>query len=398
MRRLYPIFCSFLCFLVVTSALGQKSKSQLEAEKRENLKKIKETERILAETKTEKSATIGQLNAINIQIEAREGLINAISEEIGLLDSEIQEINLVMNAMERDLKDLKKEYAAMVYAASKANSGMSQIVFLFSAESFNQLLRRLQYMKQYAEVRENQVYLIEKVRASLDQQRQSVQGKRIEKKSLLAQQIEENKNLLQIKNKQKHVIYALSKREKELKGELADRKVAVDKLDKLIADLVRKEIEAARAAELANRVNTEAVELSSLFEKSRAKMLWPVSSGFVSSKFGRHPHPIFKGVVTENMGIDIQTKKDEKVRSVFDGKVTAIAAVPGMHNVVIVQHGQYHTVYAKLKNVYVQSGQYVKAKDLIGEVYTDKDGVSELQFQVWKDNEKINPQSWLTSR
>jgi septal ring factor EnvC (AmiA/AmiB activator) len=100
-------------------------------------------------------------------------------------------------------------------------------------------------------------------------------------------------------------------------------------------------------------------------------------------------------VEVDNLGVGIQTNKDENVRSVFDGKVKAVASVPGMNNVVIVQHGQYHTVYARLKTVNVKTGQEVKAKEVLGAVYTDKDGITELQFQVWKNDQKLDPQAWL---
>ena len=108
--------------------------------------------------------------------------------------------------------------------------------------------------------------------------------------------------------------------------------------------------------------------------------------GFISQRFGRHNHPVLKGVVVENRGIDIQTAQGATARAIFEGKVVTVASVPGMNNIVMIQHGEYFTVYAKLKTVNVKQGQKVNAKDVIGTVYTNSEGTTELQFQIWKNS------------
>jgi murein DD-endopeptidase MepM/ murein hydrolase activator NlpD len=122
-------------------------------------------------------------------------------------------------------------------------------------------------------------------------------------------------------------------------------------------------------------------------------MLWPVASGFISSKFGQHQ--VYKQVKLENSGVEIQTKENELVRSVFDGEVRRVFFMPGMNNVVMIQHGQYFTVYARLKDVSVQAQQKVKSKEAIGTVFTNKEGVSELHFEIWKNDKKLDPEQWL---
>jgi septal ring factor EnvC (AmiA/AmiB activator) len=125
---------------------------------------------------------------------------------------------------------------------------------------------------------------------------------------------------------------------------------------------------------------------------------WPVTKGFISDRFGRKPHPVLKGIYVENQGVDIQTTAGEGVRTVYAGIVQDVASMPGMNNVVAIQHGDYFTIYAKLRSVSVRVGQHVKAREAIGTVATDKNGVSEIQFQIWKEFTKLNPESWLTPR
>lgn len=314
---------SFIIILILccsgSAAFAQQSKSQLEKEKLENLKRIKEAERILQQTTTERKSTLGQLNALNQQILAREGLASSIRDEISLLDNQITEIGSIVASMEQDLANLKKEYASMVYAASKIDRSYDKLIFIFSSSTFRQFIMRMKYLEQYSEVRKNQVEQIQKVTDALVGQRQSAQNKKVEKSALLEQQITENNNLMALRKEQTKLISRLNQEESALQKELQNRKQAVARLDKLIADLVKAEIARAKAEEAKGNVarTPEASRLSENFADNKKKLFWPVESGFISGKFGTHPHPILKGVMTDNPGIEIQTNQSEVIRAVW---------------------------------------------------------------------------------
>ena len=142
----------------------------------------------------------------------------------------------------------------------------------------------------------------------------------------------------------------------------------------------------------------ETALLSSSFSGNRGRLPWPVSRGFISQRFGRHPHPVLKNVTVENRGVDIQTGAGEPVRACFDGKVLTIANIAGMNTIVMIQHGDFFTVYAKLRGVSVREGQRVSAREVIGTVATDGEGTSEVQFQVWHNSVNLNPETWLGHR
>lgn len=400
---------SFLFIVIFLFALpaASQSKTDLEKQKQENLRKIKEAENILAQTKNKKEATLGQLAALNNQIEASQQLILTINQEIGLLDSEISQLGSIVQALQNDLSKLKAEYAEMVYTSYKANKGFSKLTFLFSAPTFNQLFMRLNWMEQYSGARRMQVKQITKVRESLQSQQARVKSKREEQKELLDEQLSQSQNLLALKQQQSQVVSKLNARENQVQKDIADRKNSLKKLDALIAKLVKEEIEKARAeAAAAAKKNAgstagnanmpltpEVAAISTSFAGARTKLLWPVSSGFVSTKFGEHQ--VYKQVKLESSGVEIQTKEDESIRAVFDGQVRRVFFMPGMNNVVMIQHGQYFTVYARLKEVNVEPMQQVKAKEILGKVYTSKEGVSEVHFEIWKNNQKMDPEQWL---
>ena len=298
-------------------------------------------------------------------------------------------------ALESDLGKLKEEYAAMVYASYKANWGLGKLTYLFSSATFNQLTRRMKYLEQYAKARKTQAQEIEIVSEELRKQRDEVISKKEQQGDLLKVQIAENQKLLTLKGKQSGLVSELSKKDKELKKELNDRKSAIKKINDLIATEIK--LETSKKSSATAKIDLS--KLSATFEKNRYKMPWPVDKGFISMKFGKHPHPVLKGEFEYNKGVIIQTQKSEKVKAVFDGKVRVVQkGIPLYKNMLIIKHGEYFTLYAYLDEVNVKVGQAVSTQDIIGEVLTNKEGVSQLQFEVWKNTTNLNPEKWLKNR
>lgn len=391
------VFIVPLIFLISFGAFAQKSKTQLQKEKQESLKKIEETERILTETGEQKKNSLGELSALNQRIRQQESLIKSIQNEISLLNSDINQKSEIISTLEDDLVNLKKEYAAMLFSSQKASGKLNKLMFLFSSTSFDQLLMRLKYMEQYSAARKDQAEVITRIQSILSDQVKETQSIKDEKSALLSDQLKENHQLASLKQKQNTLIRSLEKQEKQLKVELEQTKKAVAKLDKLINDIIKEELaRAAREAEASKSTKkAEAVvAMSATFQGNKAKFSWP-ASGFVSQKFGRQNHPVLKSIILQNDGINIQTKQNEKVMAIFEGEVRAVAFIPSIGNSVIISHGDYFTVYSGLKEVLVNKGQKVKTNQEIGQVLTNSDGISELRFQIRKNTAPVDPEQWL---
>ena len=382
-----------LSILISSGAFAQKNKAQLEKEKKEHAIRILEAEKILKSTEKKKRATVGQLNAINQQIKSREALIGTIREEINWYNRKILDDEQIIEALNADLESLRREYAVMVYAGYKASQNQDKLTFLFSSDSFNKFLMRLKYYEQYGKSRRYQASQIVKVEDILRIEISGFEHTKTEKEALLAEEIKERNKLGELKKKQKVLVTSLTIKEKELKKELASRKKAVTELNALIDKMIREEIAAKTAAE-----TTASMAISDSFAGNRQRLPWPVNEGFISSGFGKHNHPVYKKLIIDNKGVYIQTKPEEKITAVFDGKVSAIVTIPGMNKAVIIQHGEYRTVYANLKSVSVEMNQLVRINDQIGKVYTKNDGDSELFFQIWKNTSILNPLQWLSKR
>ena len=64
MLRNYSIFLFIIISISSYQVFSQQTRQSLEREKNENIRKIKEGEKILNETETVKRATIGKLNVV----------------------------------------------------------------------------------------------------------------------------------------------------------------------------------------------------------------------------------------------------------------------------------------------------------------------------------------------
>ncbi len=420
---------------------AQKTRQQLEKEKRENLEKMEEVRNILNQTTTQKRANIGQLRALNRQIETQNKKIDLISEDIDLMNSELNELENARKELDGDLAGLKTEYAKMIYMTSKRNNDLSMLSFLFSAPSFNQFWARYKYLRQYTNERQKQVTEIKRVKQLMIDKTERITGKKVDQQEALKSKVAENKNLETLKSKKNEVVKELGTRESELKEELADIRKANHDLESSITNIIRREIQerrarekaaareraereriAAKAAELAAKaahskgeevvkvepkaeptpaseptnsegMNEAEVALASSFEASKGKLPWPVKSGFISDHYGENEY--IAGQPVKNDGIGIQTKEGEPVRAVYDGIVVAVQWQGIYHYSVAIQHGNFYSIYTKLKGVSVKVGQKVKNREPIAIVATNKDGVSEINFQIWKNANKNNPENWL---
>lgn len=410
--RIY-LFLILICFgipQIGLQAQTKKTRAQLEKEKTDIQKRLAEFDQILKRTAETKKSSIGQLNAVNKQLQTRITFINTLSREVSLLNTEIKETENAIGALEKDLKNLKEEYSGMIYTSSKLNSGLTMTAFIFSSTTFKQFYMRLKYLKQYSDARKKQVELINKKTEELAFQRKTLEEKKSEKQVVLNQEQQQKQKLDQAKKEQQGIVNDLSKQEQDLRKKIAAAKKQQENLNSMIKRIIEEEIrlaeaEARKKNSTANRssgssipLTPEAAALSSSFAGNRGKLPWPVESGFISKRFGTHPHPTLKGISEDNDGIDIQTRPNSEVRSVFDGEVTKIFTVPGYGGTIVVKHGEYYTMYSKLKVISVKSGDKVKAKQVLGQVYTNKEGVAEVHFETWKGLQPMDPSIWLAGR
>lgn len=389
---------------------NKRKQKELEQQRKKKEEEIALTKRLLNQTEKEKKKSLNQLHLLNKQIGMRESLIQTVNQEIEGIDGQIFSKRADIEAILADLKVRKKEYAEMVYLAYKNKRVFDPLTFVLSASSFHQAARRIEFLRSLSASRTLQMELIRQTQENLEEELAQLEGIRIEKSSLVSKKEEEKTELEQDKKEENQLVGNLKSKEKELKKELKEKQKAAKKLDDAIARIIREEIERARKEEETRQkkegktekkgtdlaMTPEAVALSASFTANKGKLPWPVEKGFIIRSFGEHRHPTLPNVKTVNNGIDIVTTDGSNARAVFQGEVRAIFNVPGMQNAVMINHGEFFTVYTHLETVTVKKGDKVTTKQNLGKVYKDpEDGKSIVHFELWQGNVKQNPETWI---
>ena len=454
------LVCSGITFQWV---FAQTKKAELTSRRTELNSEIARTKQLIKEYQTDQRNASAELTLLNEQIRLREELIQSINSEVGTIDGEIQTGEGRVGELDSTIQDLKAEYAKMIYNSYKQRSSYSKIAFILSSTDFFQALKRVQLLKQYAESRKFHSQQMKNAQQEIAENISMLEGNKQTKLALSSDEQNERNEIALNKSEQQKKLEFLKTEEGKLREVQREKELERRQLTAKIEEVVRQEIAAesermrkkeaerarlaeekkkeearrlaanAKAASNASasasgsstpvKTNTpvavvtppkvvekpaakiesapEVVLASTVFEQNKGSLPWPVSSGAIGSKFGKHAHESISGIEVNNKGVDFITSANAEIFSVFSGTVTSVFNIQGAGMNVIVTHGAYKTVYSGLQNVVVAVGTKVNAKDKIGAVVDNGEGYV-LHFELGKVSEAgwvpQNPELWLKRR
>ena len=447
------LVCSGMTFQWV---FAQTKKAELTSRRSELNDEIARTKQLIKEYQADQRNASAELSLLNEQIRLREELIHSINAEVGTIDNEIKTGLGRVVELEASIQDLKLEYAKMIYNSYKQRSSYSKLAFILSSADFFQAVKRVQLLKQYAENRKFHAQQMKDGQLEISENISMLEGNKRTKLSLSNDELSERNEIAQNKLQQQEKLTALKSEEGKLREVQRQKEIERRQLTTKIEDIVRQEIAAEnerirkqeaekarlaeekrkedqrRAAANATASNNasanaagasapavvtppkpiekaspklesapEVVLANTVFEQNKGSLPWPVPSGAIGSKFGRHAHESISGIEVNNKGVDFITSANADIYTVFNGTVTSVFNIQGAGMNVIVNHGAYKTVYSGLQNVYVSVGSKVNTKDKIGNVADNGEGYV-LHFELGKVSEAgwvpQNPELWLKRR
>jgi septal ring factor EnvC (AmiA/AmiB activator) len=415
MLRLNNFLLFFFGCLLSFSSFSQ-TKDELKKQKTELEKEISYTAELLSKTKKNKTKSLNYLKVLKSQIKSKEQLLITLHVEIALINKQIQktEVSIIdteeyILKSEENLQNLKDEYAKMIYAAFKQKGSRNDLIFIISSDDFNQAYKRIIYLKQYTKFRENQSHKIIESQQELTVKKEKLvqqKDRLIEESAIKGYLVTSKKDELEsvnaTKDEKEHLVIKLSKSERLFKKKIQDKqkksKALDDKLRKIIEEEIRKSREEAKRNDGVNSfgLTPEALALSSEFNNNKGKLPWPLEKGVIVAQYGKQKHAVFSGIETFNNGIDIATDENSVVRVVFDGSISRIFFIKGEGKAILVNHGEYFTVYSGLEEVVVKVGDKVLSKEKLGIVLTQEvENKTELHFEIWKGYDKNDPSKWL---
>lgn len=433
----------FLFLLLLNAGLQAQTKEELQRQKVLLQDQIDLASELLMKTKSTKETSLSELQTLNQKIEARNKLIRTMGRQIRSIDREVAKKAKEITALETRVDSLKSDYAELIKLAQRQQKPRDQILFILSSNSFSQAAKRMQYFKDMAAYREQQVQQISIAQETLAREREALIVKKAEKIQVQTAQEGEKLALQSDAQAQEKTVQNLRSKESTLKKDIDKKQREAQQLEqqikRIIAEEMRKAKERAERSSLENEakelglvsgkdfsrrtsnkalkklidkarkengldvrddgpsfaMTPEARALANNFASNKGALPWPVERGIITGKFGKHPHPIVKGVVVDNPHIEITTEENAIVRSVFEGEVSSVVPIPGANVMVLVRHGNYFTVYSNLINVTVKAGDVVSLKEPIGTAFTDEEGKTMVQLGIWKDANIQDPNPWL---
>ena len=378
-------FVTVLLFLFLVFLTQGQGLQDLNRQKDELLKNIASTNRLILEYQGKQTNELLQISLLDGKISDRQSLIALYTKEVAISERNLAKLTHQLDSLKKEIQLIKQEYGNIIYHLSVNKLYKNDISYIIGAGSFNESYRRFLFLQQYNEYRKKQ-------------------GTLLSKKSLQYAELKEK-----IEVRRKMVVNSLKmvqNEEAQLAQELTDRQQKVKLLKSQEAQL-RKEAKEAdkKAKELENKIlafiresakSSKGKIVSSVIKDNKGRLPWPIDKGLLISEFGEHEHPVIKNLKIKNNGIDIQMGSSNDVKSVFEGLVSRVIAIPGYNATVIIRHGSVLTVYSNLVNVSVRQDQKVVIGEKIGEIYQGEgknSGV--LHFELWEEEAKQNPTHWL---
>ncbi|RBN49792.1 peptidase M23 [Flavobacterium psychrolimnae] len=416
-----PKFLLSLIFICMTSLLWSQESQQekLEERKAQIQKEIRENEKLLQSVKKKEKSAVNVVIIQSTKIKLKEKLINTTEKQTKLLSNDMYINQVQINKLKKELTELKEDYAEMIVKSYKSRSAESRAMFLLSSENFLQAYKRAQYMKQYTSYRKMQGEEIKTKSNKLTDFNQKLNTQKTAKQKLIAENEKERLSLEKEKKEQLKLVNVIQKDKKKIAQEIKKKQQEYRTIDRQINKLIREAIAAAnrkaalekakanpsapvsRAAVSSSKIELtpESKIIADNFRANRGRLPYPVEKGYVSLGYGNQTHPLFNTITVHNSGVEITTDKGASARAVFGGEVTSVIVLSPVNKAVMIQHGDYFTVYQNLSSVSVSKGDKVSIKQSLGKVRTNGEtGKTIIKFLILQNTTYNNPEGWLSPR
>jgi septal ring factor EnvC (AmiA/AmiB activator) len=387
----------FLFSLLGDGMLFAQSKETLERKRQELTSDIKQIEKLIDNSLNKKRALVTNLENLKFKIDLQKKLIMNINNQLNIIVNEIDRNNIELNQLLKKQKKVKEDYASMVLKSYKHKSKLNRIMFVFSANNFTQGYKRLQYYKQYIKYKDKQIKQINLTTTLIDNVLEELDEQKNQKKNLILANEKIKINLDKENLIQKNMIVEIRSDEKRFTNQIRIKQKQAQDIDKQIEMII-----AEATAKVKNKglpefnLTEEAKLISKKFNENKGKLPWPVEKGIVILKYGKQPHPIVRTTTIQSNGVRILTSKNQEVRAIFDGKVYSIIVSKNGSHAILIQHGNFFSVYKNLTEIYVKKGEIIETKQVIGKLNTNKStGQTILNFSIFKDGVTQNPSVWI---
>ena len=389
------MFLHVIGFLLLTLSpillRAQESQQQLNTERMRINAEIEATEKLLNSATSNKASTLSQINALELQIDARNRLIENLKKEGKMsnviLNEDITEkkkVNIPTEALlEEYVKVLRIQYRNKLLQRPHQLTTEDGKKHLVKNHYLNVYKNLLAYEAEYQDGSDSGLvsaaYTSQTSAQKIEEQEQEKLRLEAEMQALVSSAM--NMTVQEQAFKQKLD-------DQHQKRESYNR--AIEAL--LIKSMGQKNGTVRHAAVLSQPANLP--EIADI-ERKRGFLPYPVTNYTITKIFGPQPHPEIPNITIDNKGIDLRTR-DLHVNAIFDGVVAGISKVGDQTSAVIIRHGgDYYSVYSGLSSIEVIEGEFLSSNQVVGILAAQTDGTGELHFEFYRGRQRMNPKHWL---
>ena len=227
----------------------------LENKKSKLQKEIKQQEQKLRANQADVKKRLNQLLQINSEIDRHQKNIDGIQQDIDHIDGNIDLLKAQLATLEAQLAERKAKYMKSVRYITRKHTVQERLMFIFSAQNFAQMYRRMRFVREYASYQRAQGEMVKSKQLQVADKQRQLEEVKGHKNNLLDKGKQERKALEGQQAEQRTVVNSLQKQQKTLQKIIDKQRKDAQAINAQIDRLVAIEVEKARvrAAEEAKR-------------------------------------------------------------------------------------------------------------------------------------------------
>ncbi|MDK9692801.1 MAG: peptidoglycan DD-metalloendopeptidase family protein [Sulfurimonas sp.] len=359
-------------------------------------KKMDETAQAIIAHEKEIAGQQQTLKKLQENLVEKEGNYGANVEEIKSLKTIQENLKQNSNALEEELVFTIAQSVSLSIILEEEYSASEES--LIEYEVLESMLKgaKIKIKELNKEFHENSknIDVLNQHVSSIESAIASIDAKRKEIKKTQEANIESLQKLKTSKESYKQELKEILDKQDSLKKTLSQLNlIKIDELSKAQEEAQRAEAFSAKESPSKDnlpKVKTQGSSYQAVTTKLYVgeKTIPPFEPYKITKQYGNYTDPIY-GIKVFNESISLKpSQPNEKVKTVFNGKVIYADKTPVLNNIVIIEHDNgLHTIYANLSQIApdIEKGKKVKQGSVIGRVG------DELIFEVTQKSFHINP-------
>ena len=397
------VLCIVLAAVLTALSAGAQSSSvkRLESLRAQLENDIKILNRQLDQNIKNSNKVLSSLTLVRRKINAREQLIATYDKQLKELNDSLYLCQKELGRLQARHDTLSLYYSRLVRGAYKNRDTRLWYMYILSSDSMGQAFNRFDYFRNLSTQMSAEALKLREASAQLEAQKQRLNKLKAQVNETRKKVVSERSQLQSEEGDASRMVSQLKKDRRTYEKQLKEKNRQKEELNRKIAELIRQQTRKQDGAGKktgggSSKTTSTAVDtkLSNEFAANKGRLPWPVE-GTIMERFGKHSHPVYKNVqLPQNNGVTLVVKHGAQAKAVFNGTVSQIVVLPGYNQCVLVNHGEYFTLYSKLKSVSVKAGQKISIGQVVGTVDTIG-GEDLFHFELWKGSTPQNPESWL---